>query len=298
LQLSTSDIASAKFLYHDLADHVLPSVCPVVAAIDLTETLVRTSDASFLPGKDSNGRMIPCPLQLPKGSVLLINYPRPYLGMSNNGSPDVHFKNWSEKENCEKLESIQTMLDELLQHHRISYRFEGGVMIPFDADYRVIIVTTQTQNVPCTLSVLTSSSIATPMEASSNERTCPTKPDLRQTLISGRSLSSVSNALQFSSILLERAQQNFLERRRLCHKSSTTTPLPGEDDFHRWLTLTKVQTKNRYCRNEHSIDTNNRVLVEDFRRGMVRSLSEEYLEPSAEDWEEALKLDDNIRCMV
>ena len=300
LQLSTPDVASAKSLYRDLAEHVLPSVCPVVAAIDLTEIMVGTSDESFIPGRDNNGRMIPCPLQLPKGSVLLINYPRSYVGMRNNGTHDVQFKNDSEKGNFDKLESIQTVLHELLQHHRISYRFEGGVMIPFDADYRVIIVTTQTQNVPCTLSALTtaSSSTATPVEESSNTRTCPTKPDLRQILISGRSLSSNNNFLKFSSIVLERAQRDFLERRRRCHNSSKSTPLPGEDDFHRWLTLTKLQTKDRFCRNEHSISTNSIVLVEETGRGMDQPISAEYLEPSVEDWEAALKVDDTLRCLV
>jgi len=284
LQLSTPDVASAKSLYRNLAENILPGVCPVVAAVDLTETTTE----SIVPLKDNNGRLQPCPLQLPKGSVLLVHCPPPSIDISNNGS--------AKKEN-DKL--IQIILRELVQHHRIPYRFEGGVMIPFEADYRVIIVTTQTQDFPCTLTALTRTPTATPMAEPSTTRRCPTKPELREILVKGRSLNNNKDSLKFSSILLERAQRDFLERRRRCHDTSASSPLPGEDDFHKWLTLTKSQTKNRFSRDERSNKNNNTVLVEEeIGHATDLSTSTQYYEPSVEDWEAALQLDDDIRCII
>ena len=283
LQLSTPDVASAKSLYRNLTENILPGVCPVVAAVDLTETTTE----SIVPLKDNNGRLQPCPLQLPKGSVLLVHCPPPSIDISNNVS--------GKKEN-DKL--IQIILRELVQHHRIPYRFEGGVMIPFEADYRVIIVTTQTQDFPCTLTALTRASAATPMAEPSTARRCPTKPELREILVKGRSLNNNKDSLKFSSVLLERAQRDFLERRRRCHDLSASSSLPGEDDFHKWLTLTKAQTKIRFSRDERSNNNNNTVLVEEgIGQVKIRSMSSQYYEPSVEDWEAALQLDDDIRCI-
>ena len=276
LQLSTPDVASARSLYNDLAENLLPNLCPVVATIDLAERA--TGLSSFAPQKDHNGRLKPCPLQLPKGSVLLVHYPSPRIGSSNvvpnngsKGSTQIQTGN-------NLLESNKSILHELVQHHKLPYRFEGGVTIPFEADYRVIVVTTQTQDLPCTLSALTSTGSATPapLVASPTKRSaCPTKPELRELLAKGRSLKNNKDALKFSSPLLERAQNDFLERRRKCHATSPGSPLPGEDDFHRWLTMTRLQTKSRFSRDGTTTTA----------------------EPLAEDWEAALKLDDNLRCV-
>jgi len=302
LQLSTTDVASAKSLYQNLAENILPGICPVVATLDLIATTTTgTSDTSLIPRKDNSGRLKPCPLQLPKGSVLLVHYPPPCVSIINSGSQNSRLKNRSENDDNNKLQSIQNVLRELVQHHRIPYRFEGGVMIPFEADYRVIIVTTQTQDLPCTLSALTKtcSNTATTTAVLSPTRACPSKPELREILIKSRSLNYINDSLKFSSILLERAQRDFLERRRRYHESSSLSTIPGEDDFHRWLTLTKLQFKDRFSRDERSNNTNNNLLVEgEAGRGIDHSLSLQYSGPSVKDWEAALQLDDDIRCMI
>ena len=286
LQLSTPDVASARSLYCDLAENVLPDVCPVVATVDLAETA--TDNSSFTPRKDHNGRLKPCPLQLPKGSVLLVHYPSPRISScANNATQNNGSKGSSRVQTSNNLESSKSILHELVRHHKIPYRFEGGVTIPFEADYRVIVVTTQTQDLPCTLSALTRTSSITPaplVASPTKKRECPTKPELRETLAKGRSLKNRNDALKFSSPLLERAQNDFLERRRKCHASSPSSPLPGEDDFHRWLTMTRLQTKSRFSRDESS----------NKKDGGHKT---RYFEPLAEDWEAALKLDDDLRCV-
>jgi hypothetical protein len=84
--------------------------------------------------------------------------------------------------------------------------------------------------------------------------------------------------IKLSASLMERAQEDFMSRRRDAYESkqqkqasghSCSTPLPGEDDFHRWLTMTKIQAKHRL-----SWEAN------------------DAMEATVEDWEIALKLDD------
>ena len=206
-------------------------------------------------------------------------------------------------------------------------------MIPFEADYRIIVVTTQTtQELPCTLSVLTGTgSSTTPMTTASTSisTSIPTlKRELREMLVKGRSLSSSSSncsnkknnnnndCLKFSSALLERAQRDFLERRRRWHdesnsSSSSTTLLPGEDDFHRWLNLTKLQTKSRCSRGSGGYfrwtnnDSDETMLVEEETgQNYVDYPPPSYYnaqsvwEPTVDDWKAALQLDDDIRSMV
>jgi hypothetical protein len=137
------------------------------------------------------------------------------------------------------------------------------------------------------------------MVVPSPTRRCPTKPELREILVKGRSLNNNNDSLKFSSILLERAQRDFLEMRRRCHESSESSPLPGEDDFHRWLTLTKSQTKDRFSRDKRSNNNSNTVLVEEeIGRATDLSMSTQYYQPSVEDWEAALQLDDDLRNII
>eukprot|EP00536_Pseudo-nitzschia_multiseries_P002931 jgi/Psemu1/301683/fgenesh1_kg.41_\ len=187
-------------------------------------------------------------------------------------------------DNREEEESVLAAIHELVQHHRVPYRFEGGVRIPFEADYRIILVTTQTRAFPCTLSAVTGSVCSSAMVTDDEPSLPPAKgsagPELRELLVNGRSAMRNHCSLQFSTPLLERAQKDFLKRRRRYYESpeSESSTLPGEDDFHRWLTLTKLETKNRRSR---GVDP-----------------GEGGGEPSVQDWEAALQLDDELRQTV
>ena len=304
LQLSTPDVASARSLYHDLAENILPGLCPVVACVDFAAAELEPT--SFVPRKDHNSRLKPCPLQLPRGSVLLVHYPPSHTNNANNNDRPQNSsrsKGGSEIRNNNNNNNMESILRELVQHHKIPYRFEGGMTIPFEADYRVIVVTTQTQELPCTLSALTRTGAATPSPLSaspSKRRLCPTKPELRDILAKGRSLKNTNDGLKFSSLLLERGQKEFLERRKRCYESSPSSPLPGEDDFHRWLTMTRLQTKSRLSRDERLNETSDTTPVgEDMgQQPADLPVSTQYFEPLVEDWDAALKLDDDLRCAV
>jgi hypothetical protein len=260
LQLSMPDLDRSRSLFQLLATNVLPAICPIVATIDFTkrQDIVQLGVG---PGKDASGRLRPCPLQLPAGSVLLVHY-HPQSSLAKEmGS----------------LAAIKAALHELVQQHRLPYRFEGDVILPFEADYRVIVVTTQTNQLPCTLSLLNKDRIA----ASSTNIREDAYTMLREMLCLARyHMNSTTSKLdiKLSASLMERAQEDFMSRRRDAYESkqqkqasghSCSTPLPGEDDFHRWLTMTKIQAKHRL-----SWEAN------------------DAMEATVEDWEIALKLDD------
>jgi Mini-chromosome maintenance replisome factor len=262
LQVSMPDRDRSRVLFQHLAKNVLPLLCPVVATLDCTQTddLLRNG---LGPSKDSNGRLKPSALQLPAGSVLLVHY-QP-TGSSVDGR-------------------IKAVLQELVQHHRLSYRFEGGVILPFEAEYQIIVVTTQTQQFPCTVSVLSKESTPDVEWEPGSDSV------LRKMLCRARNnlnLDGSKSELTLSSSLMERAQQYFLSRRRAVYEakqqqqsSSPPSPdatLPGEDDFHRWLNTTKLLAKSRICSNYD------------------QSAESSCWEATINDWEAALALDGTMK---
>jgi len=281
LQISTPDVASSRTLFQHLANDVLPKMCPVVAAVDLFRR-EEASEQELLsaPYKDATGRLRPCPLQLPPGSVLIVHYHEPSLSTNNSGN-----------------KSFKAALHELVQHHRLPYRFQGDVILPFESDYRIIVVTTQTQQLPCTTTVLAKNAGMGPEASSTSDE--ETVHMLRETLASGRDCADRTgrkSSLKLSSLLLERAQQDFLTRRRQAYdakqqqqsvgREPSKSSLPGEDDFHRWLNITRLQAKSRHaahCRPVASgdMDSDDAAPAE--------------WEATVEDWEVALQLDDVIR---
>ena len=285
VQLSTPDLASSRALFNRLGNSILPEICPVVATIDLSPKTGDYDDSSVTaPCKDTNGRLKPSPLQLPSGSVLLVHYP------GNNTISS----------------SFQAAMHEMVQHHRLPYRFEGGVILPFEADYRIIVVTTQTQQLPCTISVLTKLNGMTEESQSTNTISNDSACFLRETMARVRAninRDGSKYSFTLSPSLLERAQQDFLDRRQCAYESkndetaasnkstlsSSPSSLPGEDDFHRWLNLTRLQAKSRLSRKIHQISMNSEDddMMKDDHQG-------NQWEANVEDWEIALQLDDVI----
>jgi hypothetical protein len=232
LQLSTS---SSKALYDQL-EGVLKAICPVVASIDLSQHRITSpskgnmdSQQTMNPPSKVNGRMMESPWQLPKGSTILIHID----------------------------DSCRTNVDllvELVSQHRIPYVFDGGMRVPFDADYRVIIVSSTKTKLPCTLQ-LTLGNLE--MAGTSN------LPILRSSLANCRKESS---NIGLSRDFLEKTQNDFLHRRSEARKLEKD--LPQEEDFHRWLTLTRLQARSR---------TDSSAMA------------------TIQDWENALVLDDAIQ---
>lgn len=221
--------------------HVLSQVLPQVHSVDITQESL-SSKGLRLPSK-VNGRLLPSVLQLPKGSTLILR-----LGL-HNGT----------RLSSEQVEILQA-LQQLTSSHSLGYRFDGGVQIPFEADTRIIVLTTaETGNklLPCSLQ------ISCPLDETMNDN----ESDLtavRHMLARARSPQQGHANIHLSRDVLEQAQQDFVARRAAA-RDTQTAPVE-ENDFHRWLTLTRLQARSRLAQ-----------------------------EATVEDWMKALALDDAVR---
>lgn len=208
----------SKTLFRTL-EASLSNHCPIVATIDFS------SSSPGFPSK-VNGRIIPTPWQLPKGSTLLIHFAS--SESEKNGS-----------------------LEEFLMFNRIPYQFDGGLKIPFDADYRIIVVSDKPSG-KCTLSVNCDVSNITEWF-----------DEISNLCLSLKQCRKIGN-IKLSQEVLEKAQQDFLAQRALA-RSNRNKRMPQEEDFHRLLTLTRLQARSRQS---HSANI--------------------------QDWDRALELDDAI----
>jgi len=177
---------------------LLQQICPVLATLNRGQT--RTAPMKV------HGRMTPNPLQLPMGAVVL-----------------VHLDDSANK-------SISDTLHDLVMQQRQPYTFDGGMKVQFDADYRVIVVSSENVQVPCTLKLTVGD-----MELFSSSSLL----DLRSNLSRCHGLGNVA----LDQSVLDQAQEDFLKLRGEARKLGET--LPGEDDFHRWLTITRLQARCR-----------------------------------------------------
>jgi hypothetical protein len=207
------------------------------------------------------GRMDPTPLQLPKGSLLVIN-----ASAAAGLNPSQSSPAWQ----C---------LQELASQHKLVYNFEG-IPIAFEADVRILVLSTPTSqhSLPCALQCRSDDIVEGGSPVSLDELVA-----LRCALALARSagagsqsfrsgeyggsrrpLSTCPTNIGFAPDVLERAQTDFMQRRQQAR--SSRGPLANETDFHRWLTLTRLQA-----------------------RGRAASIAE------IGDWEQALSRDDAMR---
>jgi Mini-chromosome maintenance replisome factor len=240
---------------------ILSEVAPHVESL----TLDPRNMAGLLPAKKL-GRMLSSPLQLPKGSVLILNASAAAGVSAVNSSP------------------VWECLQQLTSHHQLVYTFEG-IPLAFEADIRILVLSTPTSQhvLPCTL--LYRNTTRTDDGPSSSSAVA--REDLialRSALSRARSgaltpstscgsgayggsrqpLSTCVTNIGFAPQVLERAQNDFMQRRQQARKERE--PLANETDFHRWLTLTRLQARGR-CAATADVG----------------------------DWERALALDDEIR---
>eukprot|EP00934_Nitzschia_sp_Nitz4_P005922 Nitzschia sp. Nitz4//scaffold107_size73032//69758//71548//NITZ4_005773-RA/size73032-processed-gene-0.116-mRNA-1//1//CDS//3329532632//5912//frame0 len=227
LQLHCSNANSSLLLFEQLKAF-LSETTHVVAVMDGFALLSKPSKMT--------GRLEPNNCQLPKGSTILLHL----------GSREIPT-------------NTRMFLDELLGQHRINYQFEGGMEVPFEADYRIVVITAPTSSqykVPCTLRMELSDATATKFPESQSSLS-----QVRHLLSKG--CQNVGN-VDLPSTVLEQAQEDFLQRRVQARKGNDPKQ-PGEADFHRWLTLTRL-----FARTRSSATASN------------------------EDWRAALRLDDII----
>ena len=182
------------------------------------------------PSKET-GRLEPSPWQLPRGATLILHMP----GQSKKSSSTAS--------------QLQPILRELIGHHRLPYKFEGGMYVPFEAAYRIIVVpwaskstaatasdASSTSFPSCTLQVRVPSlspdqngslgtsnsiSIESGMFPSFQHRTAfprnsRTLRVLRDVVLRAR--SSMGNVF-LPKAVLDQAQEDFLQRRARGHES-------------------------------------------------------------------------------
>ena len=193
---------------------LLTSIAPVVVPLNFHR---QHSSSLSLPSK-MDGRLNPISsLQLPQGAVVVVD-------LSSNVLPQGS--------------ALQT-LQQLISTHSVPYLFEGNVHISFEADVSIIVLSTPAQQrlVSCdwTLPIVVQSLSPNviPLEASLA---------LRNHLWTV--LREPGGNINLPPDLLSAAEQDFLHRRSRSREKKDAA-LPGEIEFHRWLTLTRMMARMR-----------------------------------------------------
>lgn len=213
----------------NLLSRLLSELVPIFANVNLTlDELNHVSSTSALvtPAKCDMGRMNTSVLQLPKGACVLINQ-----GGVSGGSVSEN--------GLRVLSSLQN----LTKTHSIPYRFQGLYDIDFEADLRCIVLstgstTTGSKLLPCALRLkLDDTAYTFPSSLSGTDI-------IRIRHFISRCRDAEQSSISLSSKLLEKAEEDFVERRQR-FKGSDGRSMIEEDDFHRWLTLTRLQARSR-----------------------------------------------------
>jgi Mini-chromosome maintenance replisome factor len=219
---------------------LLRQLVPVLQTVTVTPESLE--EQLLVPSKQA-GRLVQAPLQLPPGSVVVLDVTR-----FQSGRLSAHqMRNWQ-------------VLQNLCTGHRIPYRFDGDVEIPFEADYRVLVLSSRSTHklLPCTLTARIPSSASTCMMDNSctknndNNDIVDSIAVLKQMLQRCRTIGNVG----LEDSVLERAQRDFLDRRRWARETT------NEAAFHRWLTLTRLQARSR-CSSAATVEDWERALLLD-----------------------------------
>jgi hypothetical protein len=213
--------------------NVLSHVLPGLLCLDVSSG--RAIDCLSTPAK-RNGRLVPTPLQLPKGATIIFNTGALQLEQLS----DIQL---------ERLRELQL----LVFSHKIRYSFDGGVQIPFEADVRVIVLSTRASSniLPCSMSVQLALDEGD-IDGLNETEDFSQLVEIRNSLAAARSGStsptlspgwSRHQNISLPQIVLEQAQNDFVERRNAARQSKSQ--MPTDKDFHRWLTLTRLQARGR-----------------------------------------------------
>ena len=218
LQISANHDTS-KQVYQQLS-MTLQEICPNLATVDLSKQ--RKNDGTLFPAS-FNGRLGPTPWQLPRGSTLLI-----------------HWGN----DTCLSSPQDKECLYDLVRQHRMSYTFDGGMQVPFDADYRIIVVTSNRNNdtrLPCSIKMELSEDLELPsiMDDEQHQLLSQFRMSLAEARFWGNNIGFFSSPQE----VLKKAEQYFLDARAKARTNNTVPP--QEEDFHRWLTLTRLQARSQ-----------------------------------------------------
>jgi len=241
----------------DRIQQVLSKILPVVGCLDLSREHLGKTVVS--PAKDESGRLDPqSPLQLPKGSALVINE-----FLMTEGRIEA------------RAEETLRALYSLTYSHSVPYRFEGMMNYQFEADYRVIVLSKANGDgnaalgsklLPCTLAMKLADDVVTNESAHviPDEDYTRIRSYLAQCRCNTKGEPQDVCNVALPRTLLEQAQKDFIEKRAEYRKKAeqrkrmqamaiggaavSLEPVEaevGETDFHRWLTIARLQARSR-----------------------------------------------------
>jgi hypothetical protein len=226
-----------------LISEIVPTVANIQLTLDgLNDVLSKSSITA--PEKCHSGRMDPSIIQLPKASCVLLNQ-----GAMTSGNIS------------ERGQRVLTTLAKMTRTHTVPYRFQGLYEIDFEADLRCIVVSSGrsisgSKLLPCTLKMkVESTSGFSISRLTQSEIRC-----IRHYVAKCRGTEDSSIVL--SPKLLQKAQEDFVQRRQT-FKGADGRSKVDEDDFHRWLTLTRLQARSRFQNIATVEDWTNAVLLDD-----------------------------------
>eukprot|EP00978_Attheya_sp_CCMP212_P001891 scaffold3904_cov47-Attheya_sp.AAC.2 len=273
--------------------HVVSQIMPLVASTELSTCLLPGAPAKM------GGRLTPSLLQLPKGGTLIINE-----APLKEGTIDAAGQ--------QTLSALSTMT----RTNMVPYRFNGGDY-PFEADYNILVLSskssssssqplessgnnrsfkTENKLLPCSLQVHVADAMMESTRMEESDSALPPKVANRIRCYLTRCRVAPSNNCSTNNIgleeaLLQQAQSDFIQRRQSSRTSRNIVPDVDsrttirseeskeikETDFHRWLTLTRLQARSRLGLLCANATTPNKRLA------------------TCDDWNAALSLDDSIQ---
>ena len=268
LNIVCSNVESCNIL-QDRLSRVLGDILPTMNSLFLS--LDALNQQSFTPPtKNMSGRLEPSVMQMPKGSCLVINQ-----GPITNGVVNENGKR------------ALTSLAKMTESHLIPYRFDGMMDLEFEADLQIIVLSTSNKRtphdktypsklLPCSMRIDCGNSAG----GSESLDLLPSAAIGRIRQFIARSRDSIgvnSTNIALPRELLSKAQHDFVERRKEGRKYPTCVnfnPEISEEDFHRWLTITRLETRS--CREGQLVGV---------KKMKIARIS---------DWESALLLDDQM----
>ena len=242
---SSSPKAYQQFL--ERLQRVLKSILPIVAYVpDLSPSTLNDPKKISIPSKAEvndfdnpsantcEDRLCPSPLQLPRGSMLVVNEHNMKEGnLNSNGYAVMNgLASICEKQICE-------------------YRF-GVSDFPFEADYSVIVVSKGRRSlVPCNAQL----SISVEEDKVNDELPEGIVDQVRAYISRCRSPLSVLLPKE----VCETMEKSFVDR-RVSQRKKGETNLYGEMDFHRWLAIARAQARSQYGAQHQKIQNKEKLL--------------------------------------
>lgn len=216
----------------------LQCLVPVLRVVSVTPEAL---DGTMAPRKVA-GRLHSGVLQLPAGSVLLLDarhLPRRFL------SP-------------QRVANLQ-LLQGLCRQHQLPYTFDGGVSLPFEADYRIVVLSTPATHelLPCTLTVQWNGLSPCALPTGDDDDLAAVRDYLQR--CRGQHIS-----IGLDPAVLAHAQQDFLQRRAADRAHA------GEADFHRWLTLCRLHARSRNAPVADVTDWTSALALDDAMQGTMQ----------------------------